>query len=263
MIRVDPRDVLTRTTDLPDAVVRYAGHADALIDLHLPPAPAGIHPLVVLIHGGFWGVEYDRTHARPLANALATEGLVVATPEYRRLGATGERLGGWPTTFDDISMALGSLPELLDRLGVAVSSLTVVGHSAGGQLALWLANEPHPVDRVVALAPVCDLRAAAHDHLGEDATRSLLGGTPDEVPDRYAAVDPMTRLTDPPACGVVVLHGTDDQQVPVEYSRGLAARHPQIVFHELEGIEHFGLIDPLSRAWPVVRDAVSGHDRPT
>ena len=250
--------MLTRTADLPDAVVRYGLHADAVIDIQLPPQRTTERPLVVLVHGGFWRVEYDRTHTRPLANALAADGFVVATPEYRRVGGTGDLAGGWPATFDDITAVMRSLPGLLDGLGIAVRGTTVMGHSAGGHLALWLANEPHPVDRVVGLAPVGDLRAAARDHVGADATQSLLGGSPDEVPERYDAADPMTRMTDPPGCEVVVVHGADDEQLPVGNSRGLAARHPHIAFHELEGIEHFGLIDPLSQAWPVVRAALSG-----
>jgi len=251
--------VLTRTADLPDAVVRYAAHADAVIDIHLPPGRASKAPLLVLIHGGFWRVEYDRRHLRPMANALAQTGFVVASPEYRRVGATDDLAGGWPTTFDDIAAVMRLLPGLLDGLGIVVRGTTVMGHSAGGHLALWLANEPHPVDRVVALAPVGDLRAAARDRLGSYAVSGLLGGSPDEFPERYDAADPMTRMVSRPACEVIVVHGTDDEQVPVQSSRGLAARHPHIEFHELGGIEHFGLIDPMSSAWPVVRAAARGE----
>ena len=258
MVRVDPEDVLTRTSDLPDAVVRYAGHADAVVDVHLPTPHTGAPPLVVFLHGGFWRSRYDRTHVRPLANALAREGFVVAAPEYRRTGGVGDLSGGWPATFDDVTAAMGALPGLLDELGVSVGSTTVAGHSAGGHLALWLANASHPVDRVVGLAPVGDLRSAAAAHLGDDATQALLGGEPADVPERYDAADPVNRLATRPDCEVVVLHGTDDAVVPVANSRGLHAAHPWTDLRELDGVEHFGLIDPLSGAWPAVRAALAG-----
>lgn len=254
---MDPAEVLSRTSDLPDVVVRYGPHADAVIDLHLPPRPVGRpfpeSPLVVLAHGGFWRSAYDRVHTRPLAQALAAEGFVVATPEYRRVGGEGELAGGWPTTFEDLTAVMTRLPGLLEELGVPVGRTTVMGHSAGGHLALWLANEPFAIDRVVGLAPVGDLRAAATAHTGGDAVPALLGGKPEEVPERYDATDPATRFETTPPCPVTIIHGVEDTEVPVENSRGLAARHPQVQLVELEGIEHYGLIDPLSPAWAVVR----------
>lgn len=242
-------------------MLRYGGHRDAVIDVHLPlrnpsPSSPSPSPLIVLIHGGFWHADYDRMHMRPLANALAADGFVVASPEYRRVGGAGELAGGWPTTFDDISAVMASLPGLINGLGIEVGSTTVMGFSAGGHLALWLANEPHPIDRVIGLAPVGDLRAAAEAHLGDDAVPALLGGSPSQVPDRYDAADPATRLANKPRCEVVVIHGIDDDLVPVDNTRGLGARHPFVVIHEVEGIEHFALIDPLSPAWPVVRASV-------
>jgi acetyl esterase/lipase len=260
---VEPRDVLTRTAEGPDAVLRYGNHADALIDVHLPPRmvnePLPPSPLVVFLHGGFWRASFDRIHTRPLTSALAREGFVVATPEYRRVGGSGELAGGWPTTFDDITAAMESLPGLLQELDVPVSRTTVMGHSAGGHLALWLANEPHPIDRVIGLAPVGDLRAAAEAQTGGDAVPDLLGGSPDEIPEVYAAADPATRFSTPPSCDVVVIHGTADDVVPIENSRGLDEQHPFVVMCELAGVDHFAVIDPLSDAWPVVRAAAAAE----
>lgn len=258
--------MLTRTADAADAVVRYADHPEGIIDLHLPPAfgetARDPRPLVVLLHGGFWRASFDRMHTRPLANALVAEGFVVATPEYRRVGGHGDRAGGWPTTAEDVAAAVGALPALLDGLGIATGTTTLMGHSAGGHLALWLASEPLRVDRVVGLAPVGDLRAAAAAHLGDDATQALLGGEPGDVPQRYDAADPVTRFVTRPSCEVLVVHGADDDIVPVANSRGLHAAHPWVVLHELEGVEHFGVIDPWSPAWPAVLDAVRSGARP-
>ena len=257
MTGVTSEDVLTRVAAMPDAVLRYADHEDGIVDLHLPQGP-GPHPLVVLVHGGFWKQEYDRRHNRPMARDLAAAGCVVAAPEYRRVGGRG----GWPTTGDDVAAAVAALPQLLDGLGVTTTTTTVSGHSAGGHLALWLATLGLPLDRVVALAPVGDLCAAARERLGGGATQALLGGSPGEVPEAYAAADPMERLDHvDPATDLVVLHGASDSVVPLGNSRGLAARHPRIDLRVLDA-GHFEVIDPLSDVWPDVRTAILGGGRP-
>ena len=251
---VDPDDVMTRACAPPDAVLRYATHADGLVDVYLPAGPSRPRPLVFLVHGGFWRQEYDRRHVRPMATALAAAGYVVAVPEYRRVGGAG----GWPETGEDVDAALRAVPGLLAGVGVPTSTTTLLGHSAGGHLVLWLANQPQPIDRVVALAPVGDLRAAAAHGLGAGAAVALLGGTPDQVPDTYDAADPATRLRTRPGADVVVVHGDADVDVPVDNSRGLARSLEWLDHRELPGVDHFAVIDPLSEAWPEVRRAVSG-----
>jgi acetyl esterase/lipase len=228
----------------PDIVVRYADHPDGIIDVHLPDAGGGA--LLVLIHGGFWRAEWDRRHTRPLADAFRREGFVVATPEYRRTGDGG----GWPATFDDVGNALATIPVQLDDLSVPVTTTTLVGHSAGGHLALWLASEGLPIDRVVGLAPVGDLVDAFERDLDGGAVRDLVG-TP------FKEADPAQRLTQDPGCEVVVLHGTLDVQVPIANTLGWATENPYVDLRVLEGADHFGLIDPSSDVWQAVRAAVA------
>lgn len=238
------------TSELPDAVLRYADHDEAVVDVHLPSSyPRDAAPLVVLVHGGFWKAEWDRTHTRPLARALAEDGFVVATPEYRRVGNGG----GWPTTCEDVRRALTALPDLLAAVDVTPGRTTLVGHSAGGHLVLWLAGEG-VVDRVVALAPVADLRATAAQDLGSGAARAFMGGGPDEVD--YDPADPMVLLDRRPVADLVVVHGNRDENVPIGISRGLVARHPWIRLVELD-CGHFELIDPQDAAYRTVRAAVA------
>lgn len=232
--------------ELPDAVLRYADHDDAVIDVHLPGDAGG--DVVVLVHGGFWKAEWDRTHTRPLARALADDGFVVATPEYRRVGNGG----GWPTTADDVRRALTTLPDLLRAVDVRPSRTTLVGHSAGGHLVLWLAHEL-PADRIVALAPACDLRVTAALSLGTGAAESFMGGGPEDVD--YDPADPMVRFDQRPAAEVVIVHGMADEDVPIRLSRGFVDRHPWVRLVELD-CGHFELIDPQDPAYAVVRDAI-------
>lgn len=231
----------------PDAVLRYDDHADGLLDVHLPSTSGGV--TVLLVHGGFWKTAYDRTHTRPMARALAEAGYVVATPEYRRVGPGGS--GGWPQTGADIRRAAGLLPELLATVGVEQGPLRVTGHSAGGHLALWLATTDVAVERVVALAPVCDLEAATRLGLGSDAVRAFVGGADP------GTLDPLRLYDARPATDVHIVHGVDDVPVPVSLSRGFVERHPWVRLHEVAG-GHFEPIDPGSQVWPTVLRSLAG-----
>lgn len=251
---MDAGDVLTRRAARPDAVLRYGGHADHLLDLYLPPTTHAPAPVVFLLHGGFWRQEYDRTHTRPVAHALAADGWAVVTPEYRRTGGDG----GWPQTFDDVAAAfahLGAVHDVApDRL--LPDEVTLLGHSAGGHLAMWLAlGADRPVAprirRVVALAPVADLREAHRRRLGDGAVGALMGGAPDALPKEYAEADAASRL--PADLDITVVHGDRDRQVPVDLSRRL----PGVSYVELPGVDHHALIDPLSSAWPAVVAALA------
>ncbi len=252
--------MLSRPADGPDLVLRYADHADGLVDVFLPPAlgmPDAPSPLVVLVHGGFWRQEFDRTHLRPLAGWLARDGFVVATPEYCRTGiggrGSGAGDGSWPDTSADIETAVAAIPGLIDGAAPgrieATTPCVLAGHSAGGHLALWagLRAGPSVVRHVVALAPVASLVTAARDGLDGDAVAVLLGGGPDDVPEAYADADPWGQPSG--HVRVTIVHGADDVQVPVALSRQVAKDHHGITFFELPGVEHFALIDPLSAAF--------------
>lgn len=286
-----PDDVLDRPASQPDAVIRYAEGPDGVIDVYLPLSlgrPERPAPVVLLVHGGFWRQAYDRVHLRPLAVALRAAGRVVALPEYRRVGGAG----GWPRTGEDVESALAALPALVDAVAPGYadigSPVTVAGHSAGGQLALWagLRAGSERVGHVVALAPVADLTEAARQRLGDGAVQALLGGGPEDVPSAYADADPLRLLAaaveDPDQTPrVTVIQGDADLQVPASANRRIAdlATHssasaapdprncgkahadtpvepvpfPQfgvrVRYLELSGVDHFALIDPLSPAY--------------
>ncbi|MFK4241344.1 alpha/beta hydrolase family protein [Micromonospora chokoriensis] len=251
----DPRAVLTRPAPKPDRTVAYGDHPDQVADLRCPAETGPARPLVVVVHGGFWRAEYDRQHTGPLAAALAAAGYPVAQVEYRRTGQPG---GGWPGTLTDVLTGVAELPALAaealpDRVSRAAPVL--LGHSAGGHLAMYVAaTAPATVAGVLALAPVADLGEAYRRDLDGGAVAALLGGGPTEVPDRYAAADP--RVLVPVQTRTVVMHGSEDRQVPAEMSRDFVtaarAAGSDISLVELPGCEHFGLIDPESPAWPQV-----------
>lgn len=228
---------------------RYGPHRPQRADLYLPRG-TGPFPVVVTIHGGYWRARFGRIYGKGIAVDLARRGVAAWNIEYRRLGRL--QGGGWPATFDDVGAAIDHLADL-DDARLDLHRVAAVGHSAGGQLALWAAARAParvPIRRVVAQAPVCDLAAA-----GEPA-HDLLGGTPDEVPDRYAAADPM-RLV-PLGVPTLLVHGADDETVSVEQSRRYAeaARAAGDVVELVEPSPggHRAHPDPRTAAWRVAAE---------
>jgi acetyl esterase/lipase len=263
-VAVDPREVLSRPSPPPDFTVAYGDDPEQVADVRMPPRGVDVHPMVVYLHGGFWMSEWDRVHAAPLATALAALGYPVASLEFRRVGQPG---GGWPGTFDDAATGVAKLPELVavavaERGGVAPDTTRpiLVGHSAGGHLALWVARRlgPSGTRGVVALAPVADLATAYELGLGDGAVAKLLGGGPLDVPELYAAADPTANL--PLTVPAVIVHGDLDAEVPVEIgvdfvaASGSAGDDVRLV--RLSDVEHYALIDPQSSVWPQIIGAV-------
>jgi len=231
----EDRSVLTRAAREGDRLWHYGPEADQVADIYLPHEAAPRRRPVVFVHGGFWSPEYDRAHARPLAQALADRGHVVVLMEYRRVPGDpdltiGDLLLGVSEIADSVPEAAGHRPLL-------------VGHSAGGHLVLWLASMSVEAD-VVALAPVADLACGHEQLLGDGAVETFLGCSPHERPD----LDPMQVA---PVSPTVVMHGARDIRVPVELSRRFAAAHG-VRLVELPDAAHFELIDPASTAWAVV-----------
>lgn len=233
--------------------------------LHLP-GREGPHPTVVMIHGGFWLARYDAGLMTELAEDLAGRGYAVWNLEYRRVGNGG----GWPATFEDVAAATDHLAGLADEHALDLDRLVALGHSAGGQLAVWLAARPGlPADvpgadprvvpvGVVSQAGVLALREAADQRLGGGSTQRFLGGTPEEVPERYDVASPVARV--PIGAPVVAVHGADDRVVPPSQSEvfvaaaGQAGNDAELVLIDGEG--HFDHLDPGSEVWAAAVDAI-------
>jgi acetyl esterase/lipase len=216
---------------------------------------------VVVIHGGFWRAAYDLALGRPLAQDLVARGYAVWNLEYRRVGNGG----GWPTTFTDVAAGI----DVLADLDVDATRVVAVGHSAGGQLAVWAAGrsglpagalgaDPRiRLDAAVSQAGVLDLIGADRLALSASAVVGLLGGSADIVPDRYALADPLTRV--PLPVPVLCLHSQRDRNVPfaqsVDYVTAARAAGADAVLQETSG-DHMSLIDPSSPDWALVIQAL-------
>ncbi len=236
---------LLRLTEHPPTESSYGDHPSQIIDVRLPGS--GGDRLAVLVHGGFWRDPWHRDTIDGLAIDLTREGWVTANIEYRRVGSGG----GWPETAEDVVSAIDHAVEAHDP-----EEVIVIGHSAGGQLALWAAAAmPDTVDRVVSLAGVVDLHRAHELGLGEDATAEFLGGAPDDIGDRYVAASPMSIGY---LGSQLVVHGTADDRVPVALSRtyidAIVAAGGEVTGLVLEDVDHFEVVDPAHDAWRRIKE---------
>ena len=254
-------DIFTLSPPPADARLAYGSDPNQFLDLRLPPKEKNKppHPLIINIHGGYWRAKYNLDHAGHLCAALTAKGIATANLEYRRVGNEG---GGWPGTFADIRSAYQFLLQNVQRHNLDSGRIVVMGHSAGGQLALCLAAHEPTVGGVVSLAGVVDLRHAYQLHLSNDAVVEFLHGTPSEVPDHYREADPMQLSIS--SAQQWLVHGSDDDVVPPDFSRDYVASKQKRSGKEKEdanlleitGAGHFDVIDPRTAAWKRVEEAV-------
>jgi len=238
-------------------------------DLRIPEGE-GPFPVVAIIHGGCWLAAYDLHLMDAMATDLTERGYATWNLEYRRVGNEG---GGWPGTFEDIADGLDKLRDLAESHPLDLDRLVITGHSAGGHLALWAGSRscltakspiyrPNPIQPsgVVSLAGIVDLEHyLVRSGSGCGASvKGLMGGFPEEVAERYRQASPV----DMPLTGVArtLITGKQDPIVPVEHVKRYQEAHPDpdgmIKDQRINGIGHFEVIAPDSKAWPDILEAI-------
>lgn len=257
-------ETLLRQT-IPPATARRAYGTDPhqFGDLRLP-AGAGPHPVVILLHGGFWRRAYDLTYCGALGADFAARGVATWNLEYRRVGQRG---GGWPGTLADVAAGTDRLRDLATDYPLDLGRVAALGHSAGGQLALWLAARsrlpagddlrgaaPVSLRAAVALAGVVDLRLADDLGIGRDATADFMGGHATRFPERYARASPADLL--PLGVPQTLIHGAEDDNVPLvisqRYAAAALAAGDDARLLVLPGAGHFELVAPWTPEWATV-----------
>jgi acetyl esterase/lipase len=253
-------ELLASSVAAADRIVAYGSDPLQFGELRLPAGNAKA-PLIVLIHGGCWLSAYNLDHTRGFAAALVKEGYAVWSPEYRRLGDAG---GGWPGTFDDIALATDYVPTLAAaNARIDLSRVITMGHSAGGQLAVWAASRTDAkalkVKGAVSLAGILDMATYGEETGSCNASvHRLLGGSASEQPDRYKAVDPMRRV--PIAAPVRIVHGANDPTVRVAQSQTFVEKNRaaggSVELEVVPASAHFDVVAPNSDAFPAVLRAI-------
>ena len=246
------------------ATISYGGDPNQVADL-LVPLTDGAVPVVVLVHGGYWKTGFDRRSMQALADGLGRTGYAVWNIDYRRVGDDG---GGWPGTFQDVAAGIDHLVGIAADHQIDLGRAAIVGHSAGGELALWgAARQGLPETEVgagpkvrfaaaVSLAGVVDLAASATDAASggpelRNSVVALLGGSPDQVPERYALTSPVQRV--PLGLPQLLIHGALDDQVSVQQSRNYVqaatAAGDAVRLVELPAGDHLEVVRTDRPAW--------------
>jgi acetyl esterase/lipase len=234
--------------------IGYGADPDQWGELRLPAGgPPGPVPVAVLVHGGYWRSVWGADLMDAVAIDLAGRGLAAWNLEYRRpdrhgwAAATADLAAGLATL---ATVAAGGAPIDLDRVAV-------IGHSAGGQLALRAAADAGRVVLAVSLAGVLDLAEGERRWIGIGAVAAALGGTGAELPEVYRAADPLARL--PLGVPQLVVQGRQDDLDLVDmsrrYARAARVAGDQVEYLELPG-GHFSVIDPTSGLWRATADQV-------
>ena len=228
-------------------------------DLYMPDDPSpyqkdvGI-PCIMLIHGGFWKEKYNSDLMKPIALDLAEAGVAAWNIEFKRWSEDDD--GVWMDTLSDVMRAWGQLALLP---GIDITRSMILGHSAGGQLALILASKAERKPWLaIAQAPITDLVASDHAKLSDDgdAVRRWLGCSPEENPKLWSQLNP---VDNPPISPVLIIHGEQDDEVPREqsetYTRVMNAKGADVQKLWLPG-DHFSIIDVASDDWLVQLNAI-------
>lgn len=266
-----PADLQALPVREADHRVAYGEDASQHGELRVPPG-AGPHPVAVLIHGGCWREPYATLRdLAPMGDALKDDGVATWNVEYRRLYQPGS---GWPGTYLDVGRAVDHLRSIAPQYALDLDRVVVVGHSAGGHLAMWTAarhrlskesslfvNDPLRVRGVVNLAGTMDMAdniARMETTCGDTVVTGMMGGTPAAVAERYADASAITKL--PLGLPQALIWGEHDDFVPLP----LAQKYAQLATQAgdsarvivIPGAGHFEIASPLSSAWPEVRSTI-------
>ena len=247
----------------PTARLPYGPEPDQFGDLRLPGGE-GPFPVAIVIHGGFWRARFNLEFMGHFAQALPAQGFATWSIEYRRIGQPG---GGYPGTLLDAGLAADYLRTLAADYPLDLQRVLTIGHSAGGHLACWLAARPQipatdplynpdplPLQGAISLAGVTNLRRGFELNLSEGVVGELLGGGPDQYPERYYGASPSELL--PLGVPQVLIHGEKDTTVPYiisqEYFEKADLLGDPVKLVGLPGADHFEVIDPKAKEWAVI-----------
>jgi acetyl esterase/lipase len=254
-----------------DYRLAYGVDENQFAELRLPVGQ-GPHPVVVLLHGGCWKAEYATLRdLAPVGDTLKAEGMASWNVEYRRLRQPGS---GWPGTYLDVGLAIDHLRQIAAKYSLDLGRVAVLGHSAGGHLAMWTGTRqrlsptsalyvpsPLPIRGVINLAGTIDMReniAHMEAECNDAVVTGLLGGAPASTPERYREVSATTMV--PLGVQQILIWGEHENFVPLSMARRhvdaatKAGDRARLVV--IPAIGHFESASPRSSAWPAVLEAI-------
>jgi acetyl esterase/lipase len=266
-----PQELQSLPAQDADKRIAYGKDSSQFADHRVPSGP-GPHPVAVLIHGGCFKAAYATLRdLAPMGDALKADGIATLNIEYRRTGQPG---GGWPGTYLDVSNAIDHLSIIAKENALDLNRVVVVGHSAGGHLAMFAAarsrvpassaihtNNPLRIRGVVDLAGPVDMSAhiPEYETLCRDSViTTLMGGTPQTVPERYTQASPIKLV--PLGVPQVLIIGEHEDFVPRPlidaYASAAARAGDSVRVIIAPGVGHFEIASPKASPWPAVESSI-------
>ncbi|WP_198955749.1 alpha/beta hydrolase [Frankia sp. CcI49] len=213
----------------PDDIVTYGpvdGHSPRMA-VYMPRTSVAAAPVVVHIHGGGWTAGSE-TIDTAFARHLTDRGFLVFAPTYT---LATESFPTWELAPRQIACALATARKMSEKYGGSSRHFYVTGGSAGGNLAPLVVNRiargesfghegEMPVIKAVAVSiPAVDPGFAEGNPFAISGTlarhfaQRYTGGTPEEFPERYAAVS-ATNFVSQASPPTLLVYGPNDWLVP-------------------------------------------------
>jgi acetyl esterase/lipase len=243
------------TPDHPDVAYATVGDRALHLDLYLPESEES-SPLVIWLHGGAWRAG---SKANPPAQFVAA-GFALASLEFRP-----STEAPFPAMIHDIKAGIRYLRANAERFGYDPARIAIAGVSSGGHLAalVGVTNGHEELEGTIGdhngtssavrailsyfgasnLTTILQQSTPAGLRIREPALESLLGGTPDAVPELARLASPVLHVdaNDPP---LLLLHGDQDTQMPINQSHELHHAYKQlgldVGFDVVHGAGHGG-----------------------
>lgn len=245
--------------------IHYDIGSEQFGDLYLPKQHRQLNslfPVIILIHGGYWKDNHDlNSYATSmLIPELVAAGWSVWNIEYRRMDSVGANIKApWPSVFADVASAVDSLRQFSEAYALDMHNVSVIGHSAGGCLALWAASRrqipvtsplfesnPLQIHNAISVAGVLSL-THPEDLCQPEQILRLMGGSATDCPERYHACDP-AQLGDP-SVRTLIIHGEKDETVHLNQARRYFDHAPKNYEREIwPDADHFSML-PHEGKW--------------
>jgi acetyl esterase/lipase len=233
-------DRIDRHADLP-----YGQDPRQRLDVY-SPRHAQDRPVVIFWYGGSW-VKGKKSDYRFVGTTLAEHGIVAVLPDYRLYPQVS-----FPAFDEDGARAVAWVEQHVQEFGGDPHRIVVMGHSAGGHTAAFLAFN-HEFLRKFGADPNSIVGL-----VGLSGTYVLVPETPTEratFPAPYTEADwQPIRFVDAHSPPTLLLHGADDKEVlpqeAIELRDAMLRDHLQV---ELDLYPHRGHGDTVASFAPVTR----------